>query len=155
MAAPSPMFMPARPRSNGRHGSGSISWSALNPLKVRRASASVPPVSAASSRPVRMASAAWPIAMVLDEQAATTHERSPSKPKSPAMTSTGVLEKWFQTSDGRANFRAARVHHAVEVFVAQQIAGARAEQDADPRRRRSPPSSPASATASRAATTPN
>jgi hypothetical protein len=42
---------------------------------------------------MRMASAAWLMAIVLDEHAATTHERSPPKPKRDAMTSTGVLEK--------------------------------------------------------------
>jgi hypothetical protein len=31
--------------------------------------------------------------MVLDEQAATTHPRGPSKPKRPAIASTGVLRK--------------------------------------------------------------
>ena len=52
--------------------------------------------------PGRMASAAWPIAIVLDAQAATMQERGPSNPNVPAMTSTGVLEKWFHASDGRA-----------------------------------------------------
>ena len=43
------------------------------------------------ARPI--ASAARPIAIVLDEQAATTQARGPSKPKRSAMTSTGVLRK--------------------------------------------------------------
>ena len=34
-----------------------------------------------------------PIAIVLDEQAATRQDRSPSRPNFVAMTSTGVLEK--------------------------------------------------------------
>ena len=33
MAAPSPMLMPARPRSNGRHGSGSISLQRIEPAE--------------------------------------------------------------------------------------------------------------------------
>ncbi len=79
-----------------------MSLMALKPLNVSRDSASVPPAIAASRRPSRTASAALPIAIVLDAQAATMQERSPSKPKCDAMTSTGVLGKWFQTSDGRA-----------------------------------------------------
>ena len=101
MAAPSPMLIPARPRSNGRQAFGSINFSALKPLNVSWQSASVPPASAASTRPLRTASAAWPMAIVLDEHAATTQERSPSSPNRAAMTSTGVLEKWFHASDGR------------------------------------------------------
>ena len=42
------------------------------------------------------------MAIVLDEHAATTQERSPSSPNRAAMTSTGVIEKWFHASDGRA-----------------------------------------------------
>ena len=67
--------------------------SRLNPLNVSRDIASVPPASAASARPLRMASTARPIAIVLDEQAATTQPRGPSKPKRSAIASTGVLRK--------------------------------------------------------------
>ena len=74
---------------------------ALNPLNVSLDIASVPPAMAASSRPSRTASAALPIAIVLDAHAVTMQERSPSNPKCDAMMSTGVLGKWFQTSDGR------------------------------------------------------
>ncbi len=87
------MFMPARSRLNGRQGVGSISFSALNPLNVSRAIASVPPASAASSLPLLIASAARPIAIVLDEHAATMHERRPPNPKCDASASTGVLGK--------------------------------------------------------------
>ncbi len=55
--------------------------------------ASVPPVTAASSLPSRTASAALPIAIVLEAQAVTMQARSPSNPKWAAMMSTGVLVK--------------------------------------------------------------
>ena len=104
------MFIPARLRSNGRHGDGSMSRSPLKPLNVSLASASVPPASTASARPRRIASAPWPIAIVLDEHAATTQDRGPSKPNRSAITSTGVLEKWFHASDGRARSMPAVIH---------------------------------------------
>src|SRR6478735_794968 len=69
IAAPSPMLIPCRALSNGLHGSGSMRRNALKPLNVSRASASVPPQIAASSSPSRIRSAAWPIAIVLDEHA--------------------------------------------------------------------------------------
>jgi hypothetical protein len=87
------MFMPARLASKGRHGSGSINRRALNPLKVSRASASVPPQTAASISPSMMSSAACPMAMALDEQAATMHARAPVSSKWLAMASTGAFEK--------------------------------------------------------------
>jgi hypothetical protein len=49
-----------------------------------------------------MASTPRPMAIVLDAHAATMHARGPSKPNAAAMASTGVLRKWFHTSDGRA-----------------------------------------------------
>ncbi|PYR40617.1 MAG: hypothetical protein DMF93_10575 [Acidobacteria bacterium] len=66
---------------------------------MRRESASVPPARTASALPRRIASTPRPIAIVLDEHAATTHARGPSKPYAAAMTSTGVLGKWFHRSD--------------------------------------------------------
>ena len=50
---------------------------ALKPLNVSRDIESVPPAIAASRRPSRTASAALPIAIVLDAQAVTMHERRP------------------------------------------------------------------------------
>ena len=101
IAAPSPMLIPCRALSNGLHGSGSMRRSALKPLNVSRASASVPPQIAASSSPSRIRSAAWPIAIVLDEHAATTHERAPCRSKCCASTSTGAFEKWWWIQVGR------------------------------------------------------
>ena len=82
MPAPSPMFIPARLRSNGRHGSG-----IHQPKRVEAAERQARErVGAAGDRrvergPARIASAAWPIAIVLDAQAATTQDRWPFEPE--------------------------------------------------------------------------
>ena len=76
IAAPSPMFMPARPRSNGRQLLVSMTRSALKPLKVSRVRIRCRRPAPRRSGPDRIASAAWPIAIVLEAHAATMHERS-------------------------------------------------------------------------------
>ena len=79
-AAPSPIDIPRRSRSNGRHGSGSSSLSALKPMKHRRVIASTPPASATSTTPSAISSAASASATAPEEQAVTTLWRGPPRP---------------------------------------------------------------------------
>ena len=104
----------------------------MKPLNVRRESASAPPQTAASSSPSMISSAAWPIAIVLDEQAATMQDRVPSSAK----CVRDDIDR--RVREVVVDLRRARAIGAVGdqreevVLVAQQVAGAGAKQHADP-----------------------
>ena len=75
--APSPIDMPRRSRSNGRHGAGSSSLRALNPMKQMRVMASTPPATATSTTPSATSSAASARATAPELHAVTTVWRGP------------------------------------------------------------------------------
>ena len=79
--APSPMEMPLRSTSNGRHGSRDSSSSEPNPYSVVRQRLSTPPTTAASHRPAAIIRAAAPNAFALEEQAVETTDAGPSSPR--------------------------------------------------------------------------
>ena len=133
MPAPSPMFIPARPRSNGRHGAGSISRSSIEAAEGQPRER----IGAAGERrrrrgPDRTASAAWPMAIVLEAHAATTHEREAFQAEA-AGDDVDRRAREVIPRLGRARVRdAAAGRRVLILLVADQIARSRAEKHADP-----------------------
>src|ERR1700722_1765957 len=77
-AAASPMEMPSRAASKGRHGAEEDSCSEWNPYRVVRQSESVPPTRAASMRPDSIMRLAAPNTLALDAHAEDTAKAGPS-----------------------------------------------------------------------------
>ena len=77
--AASPRLMPLRSASNGRHGSGETSCSALKPNRTLPHSVSTPPTTAASARPRRSSRSAVANTLALDEHAVETVTHGPSR----------------------------------------------------------------------------
>ena len=90
-APPSPMFSPARPVRNGRHGSGSTERSELKPPWVSWQKQSAPPTTATSTAPSRSASSAAPSASVAEAQAEENVSTGPSTANWRATASPGAL----------------------------------------------------------------
>src|SRR6266852_5411139 len=82
-AAASPIDMPRRSRSKGRHGVGSSSLSALKPMKQMWVSASTPPTSAVGVTPARTRSAPSAMDAAPAAQAMTTVSFGPVSPSRP------------------------------------------------------------------------
>ena len=80
-----------------------------------------------------MASAARPIAMVLDEQAATTQPRGPSKPKRSAIDVDRRAEKMIPDIRRARPIDAGGDPGPIELLVAQQVCGAGSQENPDPR----------------------
>ena len=82
--AASPIEMPSRAASKGRQGEGDTSSSELKPNNTLSHSVSVPPTTAASTRPRRIIRSALANTFALDEQAVATVRQGPSRSKTVA-----------------------------------------------------------------------
>ena len=97
--------MPLRSASNGRHGSGETSWSALKPNRTLPHSVSTPPTMAASTRPRRSIRSAVANTFALDEQAVETVTHGPSRPSAAwtkSASECGVWTSGLRLSAGNA-----------------------------------------------------
>src|SRR5215510_13884149 len=115
--------MPRRSRSNGRHGAGSRSLRALNPMKQIRVRASTPPATASGTTPSATRSAASASEPAPELQAVTIVSRGPPRPS--------VLPTTSACEEGKHDMRAGGIGAAgaPDPGVVQRLAGRR-ERDA-------------------------
>ena len=132
--AASPMLMPLRSASNGRHGSGETSCSALKPNRTLPHSVSTPPTIAASARPSRSIRSALANTLALDEQAVETVTLGPSR-SSASWTKRVERMRRVHLRVAVARRKAAfAVERAVRVFGGADARGRGAEHERDPGR---------------------
>ena len=87
--------MPLRAASNGRHGPGETSSSALKPNSTLSHRVSTPPTTAASIRPSRSIRSALANTLALDEQAVETVRHGPSSASAAATKAASECGVWI------------------------------------------------------------
>jgi hypothetical protein len=144
--------MPRRSRSNGRHGAGSRSLSALNPMKQIRVMESTPPASATSTTPSAMRAAASAIATAPELHAVTTVCRGPRTRRRVARVSAWAHGSTLRTAGTR---RAARPREVAQYHASASSIPPPTAPTTSATSSRSPIPRPASLSASSAAVSAN